>query len=293
MSETPQKRWPRWLGQFVALSLALSAGCSTASFDRLRWWRIDDWAADYETAEHRADTLDAPRVLYFKNQNLAHTDPVFEALTAPEIKSRLSNYVHGTLVQTHEPDRRYAAQFGIDRAPAVIVIHRDGTFHALTGLIDTESLARFLDQATPPGSTPTRNLLVPRTYRYTWMGDLEAAEARAKQQGKPLVVVYERRLMGDTRHLEQMLETREVGLRLADDVHCRISLLPTVGDAFISPFGSIRLPAMVMVYPDGRHDVLEMPTSSEAVARFVDASRRGDVAPAKPSSSATPVNAAP
>jgi len=265
----------------AVIHVAVSTGCSSTPLDRFRLWRLDDWAADYEAAEQRAAEAGAPRVLYFRNGRAAPTDPAFEALRSPEVESRLSGYVRGTLVQSHEPDRRYAAQFGVQRAPAVILVHPDGTYHAYTGLVGSEALARFIDQATPPGSIPASNPLVPRTYRYAWITDVDAARARSEQLGKPMVVAYERRLIGDARRLDAMLATHEVGLRLADFVHCRVSLLPTFGDSFISPFGAIRLPALVIAYPEGRFDVLEMPTSSEAIARFVDASLRGDTAPSE------------
>ena len=274
-----QNRFPLWAINVVAIGVTASAGCSTTPLARFRLWASGGWTADYETAEQRAETTGAPRVLYFRSGRPTPTDPAFAALRSPEIAPRLAGYVRGTLVQSHEPDRRYAAQFGVERAPAVILVHTDGTYHAHSESFKPGALARFIDQATPPGSMPVYNPFVPRTYRYEWITDFETASARSQQVGKPMVVAYERRLMGDTRRLSKMLATHEVGLRLADFVHCRVSLLPTVGDAFISPFGAIRLPALVMAYPDGRFDVLERPTSSDAVARFVDASVRGELAP--------------
>ncbi len=293
MFKRRQNRFPPWTISLVAISVAASAGCFSTRLERLRLWASDGWAADYETAEQRAETTGAPRVLYFRGGRLTPTDPAFDALRSREVDSRLTGHVRGTLVQSHEPDRRYAAQFGVERTPAVILVHADGTYHTYTGLVSPETLARFIDQATPPGSTPAYNPLVPRTYRYEWITDFETARARSRRVGKPMVVTYERRLMGDTRRLGEMLTTHEVGLRLADFVHCRVSLLPTVGDGFISPFGAIRLPALVIAYPDDRFDVLEMPTSSEAIARFVDASMRNGLTPSESTSTTTARAAAP
>ena len=286
-------RFPLWTISVVVISVAVSAGCSSTPIERLRLWVSGGWAADYEAAEQRAETTGAPRVLYFRSGRLSPTDSAFDALRAPEIEARLVDYVRGTLVQSHEPDRRYAAQFGVLRAPSVILIHADGTYHAHSGLVNPETLARFIDQATPPGTVAAHNPLVPRTYHYKWINDFETANARSRQLGKPMVVAYERRLMGDTRRLAEMLHAHEVGLRLSDFVHCRVSLLPTVGDGFISPFGAVRLPALVLAYPDGRHDVLEMPTSSEAIARFVDASLRDEIAPSESAATTTAKATAP
>jgi len=291
MFKRRQNRFPLGTISVVVISVTVSAGCSPTQLERLRLWRLDDWAADYETAERRAETTGAPRVLYFRSGRATPSDATFDVLRSPDIETRLAGYVRGTLVQSQEPDRRCAAQFGVQRAPAVILIHADGTYHAYTEPVDHERLAQFIDQATPPGSVPMHNPLVPRTYRYEWIADLETAKTRARQLGKPMVVAYERRLMGDSRRLDAMLTTHEVGLRLVDFVHCRVSLLPTVGDSLISPFGVIRLPALVMAYPDGRFDVLETPTSSEAIVRFVDASVRNETAPPE-SASATAAKAA-
>ena len=41
-----------------------------------------------------------------------------------------------------------------------------------------------------------------------------------------------------------------------------------------TPFGEITLPTIVWLQTDGRHEVLEMPDSSQSIARFVDRCRR-------------------
>jgi hypothetical protein len=87
-----------------------------------------------------------------------------------------------------------------------------------------------------------------------------------------MVVVFYRTLSRDWARLEPLLNRHEVSVRLAPMVHCRIGLMRFLADAYITRFGALKLPAMVIAHPDGTYNALELPTSYEAIARFVDAS---------------------
>jgi len=262
----------------VAVSSLVASGCSSpvAPLKQVHAWVSDGWAADYEQAERYAEQSRRPMALYFKAGDKPGKNPAYRALRSPRVSARLSGYVHGTLARPHEPDRRYAAQFGVERAPALILVHTDGTYHALTGILNADTLAAFVDGADPPGAIPTYNPLIPRAHRYRWIDDLGVARSRCVQFDRPMMVAYARRLTGDWGKLSDMLDTHEVWIRAAGLIHCRQLLIPRFQDTFISPWGPIRLPALLVVLPDGRHDVLELPDSSEQAARFVDAALRGE-----------------
>ena len=87
-------------------------------------------------------------------------------------------------------------------------------------------------------------------------------------------VVLDRWMTRDWLKLGPMVECRDVHSRVADMVHCR----PNAGlwsgvDAACQHFGVANLPAVVVVRPDGSHQTLELPSSSTAIARFLDAAQ--------------------
>ncbi|MCH7592505.1 MAG: hypothetical protein IH989_06985 [Planctomycetes bacterium] len=88
--------------------------------------------------------------------------------------------------------------------------------------------------------------------------------------------MYHRTLSRDWRRLKKILDRHEVCLRLNDLIHCRIALPGFSRETAITPFGALRLPAMVIVRPDGQHVVLELPTSHESVVHFAESALSPD-----------------
>jgi len=255
------------------------------------WLSLDrsteSWTADYESAERRAAGAHAPMALCFTDSKFAAQDPSMYALHDADVVAALSGYVRGTLVKSFEPDRRYAEQFGVTRAPSLILVHRDGTFHAHTGAMTAAALVTFVAESVPPGATPKRSALIPREYQFDWMTDLDAAVARSRDARTPMIVAYDRRLTTDWRQLERLLTTHEVGIRIAKLIRCRVRLMPGIGAAYDTPFGSLRPPALVVVRPNGDFDTIETPTSSAAVARRIERYLKAVPEPSKTAQRAT------
>lgn len=275
-----------WGGITVAVLLAVVAGgCASLSPKRLtRHW----WVTDYDTAERRARERAAEMVIYFSEDRIGTRDPLQEVLKDKALRRQLRDYVCCRLYKSHEPDRRYVAQFGVDRAPAWIVVHADGTYHQSQGPSGPEEISAFLAASSPPGRPPVINPLIPYEARYAWLEDLALAERMSEERGTPLLVVYYRRLAGDWAALERILKPREVFSRAGDMVHCRLGTPLPWMERFITGFGVLRLPALVVVRRDGGFEVLEKPLSAEAVARFLEEARvaPGAVEPATGSSAA-------
>jgi len=232
------------------------------------------WAADYETAEQRVRETRRALLILYQEPRSGGRYPIEEALKQKALSERIDGYVRCKLLKSYAPDRRYVAQFGVDRAPAVILVHSDGTYHACTGALSVADIAAFLDEAKPPGKQPVLNPYLPRRARYEWKRTIEAAEETANQARKPILIVYHRSLTSDWRALQELLKRPEVYRRLADMVHCRVGLLTFAADAEVARFGTLKLPAMVITHSDGRYNVLELPTSYEAIVRFADDARR-------------------
>ncbi len=266
----------RFFGPFgiaVLLGLLLVTGCTgpaKAIFALPGGLTLGGWVADYDTAQSRAREADRELLIFYKDTRLGVDDDSWKSLNSRELKRTLRPYVRCKLFRPYEPDRRFVAQYGVERAPALIIVHRDGTYHARVGSMSGAQISEFLAEASPPGSPPILNPHIPRRVEYGWHRSFESAQAAAEQTGKPILLVYHRWLSRDWARLKELLTTREVYSRFDDMVHCRLGGFPPWTEAYITRFGAIRLPALVVAYRDGTHRALELPTSVESVARFAD-----------------------
>jgi hypothetical protein len=173
------------------------------------------------------------------------------------------------LLNTYEPDRRYAGQFGVERFPALILVHPDGTFHATDGPFSKEQILAFLSESKPPGLSQKPNPYVRREARFDWYSSLREAGMAADRLNRDILVVYYRSIAGDWPRIHQLLSRPEVYRHVGSMLHCRIRFWSETGPKGLTPFGSLSLPALVVVRPDGSHEVLEVPGSADAVVRFV------------------------
>ena len=258
-----------YAGIALSVALMLAAGCSST------WgrWRLNGWYADYGAAEARMAESGREMLIFFRAVDQDRPDPTFDALRSAPLKQQTAQYVLCSLYRSYEPDRRYAAQYGVERAPALIVVHRDGTYHALKGATSEVQISEFLAAAQPPGAAPVLNPHIPRDINYVWHSSLESAEAAAQKTGQSILIVFDRWWSRDRRKLEKLLEHREVYSRFAGMVHCRPGSILGLDGQSMARFGVMNLPALVVVHPDGSHQVLELPTSYEAIVRFADRAR--------------------
>jgi hypothetical protein len=241
-------------------------------------WTLPKWVADYEQAGRAAQASGRGMLIYYRGTDQAVRDPTFDALRTAEVKKRVATLVTATAFQSHEPDRRFAAQYGIQRAPALILVHPDGTYHAQTGPQSAERIVEFLEGATPPGGQPARNPHLRRQPIYAWQGSLASAQEAADRTGQSIVLVLDRWNTRDWERLRPMLERREVFARFADMIHCRPSSFWGGTEAARKRFGVANLPAIVIIRADGSFAALELPTGYESIARFADMARSATAA---------------
>jgi hypothetical protein len=242
-------------------------------------WLPERWIADYDRAEQRSRDSDRDLLIWFTDSAPGTPDPLQAVFANKQVRQKARGYVRCQLVKSHEPDRRYVAQFGVQRAPAVIIVHRDGTYHTQAGAPSAEEVLQFLGGGKPPGLSPSANPLVPRRARYIWHENVAAAQREAETHDAPVLIVYHRRFSGDWRALKKLLYRHEVYRRFAGMIHCRVATWNPWGQAADTPFGTVRLPALVVVDAHGDHHVLEIPTSYEAIVRFGDRLAQPDPGP--------------
>lgn len=255
----------------IIASILLCSGCSF-TLPRISVLDHNGWVADYESAERKVRETGNPLLLFYKSGQEDMDTRIQRALDDPQLKITTMNYIRCILFHSYEPDRRYVAQFGVQRAPALILIHPDGTYHATEGSMHQEQIAQFLTLSIPPGTLSKFNPYLPRVTEYLWHDSLETAIIKAQKIGKPLFIIYERTLSNDRKKLQKLLARREVFHRIAPMVHTRISITGIFTNSYISPFGVLQLPSIVIAQPGGSFWVLELPTTYESVVRFTDRS---------------------
>ena len=236
-------------------------------------WPDGVWVADYERAEELAGQAGQGVLYLYTKNDRTRKDELRDHLVDPASRGGVAaNYQPALLFQRHEADRRYAAQFGVYRAPAVILVHTDGTYHAKQSGLSPESVSQFLAQSTPPGEAPKWNPYITRRGGYAWYRDWESARAASQQSGRPIFVVLERWMSGDWGSLGKMVERREVQARTAGMIPCRPSTMWSSSGDVAAQLHVTKLPAVAIVPTEGDPSVLEMPNSYEAIVRFIDQS---------------------
>lgn len=256
---------------YIALTSLLFAGLGCAATSNvMKQLTPGDWVADYDTAEARVRESGQPLLIYYKGNHHRTRDPIRAALDEPGMSEPLAGFVRCTLFQAYEPDRRYVAQFGVERAPALIVVHRDGTYHATSGHLTSSKMASFVAGAKQPGKTSIHDPYIPRQPRYDWLSSMDAAELAMIQSDRPILAVYARRFSNDWRKVRSLLDRPEIGRRLSGAIHCRIDVGTPLTETTITPFGALKLPAVAIARPDGSFETLELPTSADEFVRFVD-----------------------
>lgn len=254
---------------FCAVALFGCVGCAGPA-----GWLKAKWHTDYDSAESAVRDTGRSMVVRFVSPRTSRPDPLDRVFKNKQVSGRLRDYVCCALYRSYEPDRRYVSQFGVRRAPAVMVVHPDDTYHAKTGKMSADEFLAFLDDAEPPGAPAIINPHIPREAQYDWIDNLDEVFESVRETGRPGLIVYHRGFTGDFRAIREMMSKHEVYTRVCHMVHGHEGGWNRWATTRETPFGEITLPAVVWLQPDGSHEVLEMPDSSRSIARFVDRCRR-------------------
>ncbi len=266
----------------ISMSFTTMGGCAS-----VRAWRQRQWEGDYDTAHKQCNIRGLPILIHYSNAKPGRVDPLIEALADETIDQLTKPYVRCRLYRSFEPDRRFMGQFHVTRSPALVVLRTDGTYHTAVGIMSSEDIQKFLSEAQTPGQTLTVDKNLPHMLDYDWISDISEAQRISHRNGQAMLVVYQQRLTNQGWHLQAVLEKQEVYRRLADMVHCKIDVWKSKEGVFISPFGVIKLPAIVLVDTKGTYDVLEQPMSYEAVVHFADRFLNGEHQPTIETAAAT------
>ena len=251
-----------------------TTGCRTY-VARFSQWAAKGWVGEYDTAEQHAVEQGREILFHYLDTKLGSSQPLRRVLEDPMLEISLKRYVRCRLCSSYEPDRRYVAQYGILQPPALIIVHQDGTYHALSGTKSASDVKSFLASAREPGQTPQADPLIPRRPRYQWLTSLESVEEAVRTQGRPALIVISRTASPDWLRLKRMLHERQVWRQVCDMIHGQIGVFDWGKKEYDSQrFGALQLPALVILQPSGAHTLLERPQGAEQIAIFAASAGR-------------------
>jgi hypothetical protein len=237
------------------------------------------WVYSYVEAEKLGKAAERPILVFYRD----HLDPQCGQMlkTLNTTATRVTNHrnmVRCSLLTAYNPDRRYVAQYGVTSAPALIVIHPDGTYHSRMGSGTAEEVMEFLENATPPGSTPNLDIQVvrPTDYLARAEGTYEKALGKARRQNRKLLIIYKWWLDGDSTEMIRRMMRPEVAARCSETINCILDWDYVPNRRHVGQHGVSRYPALIIVHQDGRADVREGLMPTEEIVRFLTQVLRPD-----------------
>jgi hypothetical protein len=235
------------------------------------------WYANYDHAGTAFATSNRPMLLFYRHPERERNRSLEHSLQWREVREATEGWVKCRVFRVHEPDRRFMAQYGVERAPSLVVVLPDGSFRVRYGQGTAADILAFVMGEAPTLEAPRRSAFVPHEIEYRWETDYDAALRMSEQTGRPLLVALYRPFHGQWASLAHLLERPEVFRRVGDFVHYRNGMFGPP-QRVIRSLGVARFPAVAVIEPGQTPRCLEVPLSLETLVEFVDADGPSDEA---------------
>lgn len=232
------------------------------------------WTYTFVEAEKLARDNEKPIFVFYRDPFDPKSGQMFEMIRSPQAAELLKGMVCCTLVTEYNPNRRFVAQYGIQEAPAVVIVHPDGTYHSRPGIVDFEQFREFITQSKPPGAKPAVDIQIPRPTDYLLHaeGDFEDALAAARRQNRKLLIVYKWWLDADSTEFIRRMSRPEVAARVSEAVHCILDWDYVPNRKFVEQYGVSTYPSLIVVHQDGTADKLQGLATVEQIVGFLSKS---------------------
>lgn len=225
---------------------------------------------EFETAQRLAAQQNKDLLVFYESWASTECGEMKSRLQSPRVRQELADAVVCTLEESYEPNQRFMAQYDVDRYPALILIHRDATYHHMIGIQNEDQLVSFLSSAEPPGRPPMINPQIPRRFDYQWQADHEYASNLAKSQQRPVFIFFKSVVNADCNDmLFNDLNRADVAAHFSHTVNCMLDWGYPPNRQLMQQYGVTHVPAVVIVQPDGRYLVREGRLSAAELVGFV------------------------
>ncbi len=224
---------------------------------------------NFSRAERLGKQQQKKLFVYYESWLSADCGEMKRQIQSSTVQQLLADKIVCILEESYEPNVRYVAQYGVQRYPAVILIHRDGTYHQRTGVMSAEGIANFIATAKSPGAQPMINPQIPREIDYEWEADYERAFEIAEQQNRPVFIFYKSVVSTDANEMLGTLDRPEVAELFDDTVNCLLDWGYPPNRRLMIRYGVTNVPAIVIVNPDGTHHARQGRMTAAQVISFV------------------------
>ena len=260
---------------FSALVVVVGLGCAP------QWYYSYAELEQARASDRSAGRPEREAFLFYKDHLDAKSGQMQDVLDSPLVKPLINGKIRAMLVTDFASNQRYMAQYGVSSVPALVVVHTDGTYHAREGLLSPEQTRGFLEGAVAPGLPPKTKIEILPVAEYHWHGSYEEAVDLADRQNRPLFIVYKWWLSAEsTELLQNRLSQPRTRTQFANMVHCLLDWDYVPNRAHVAKYGVSKVPAMIVVRPDGTyHPLVGLPTVDQIVQFAVRAKSPGRYAP--------------
>jgi len=244
--------------------------------------RFYNWEGDFDKALARARRQNREVLMVYKWWlSPESTDLLATLHSRPEVARHFADTVNCLLDRDYLPNRTHVRRYGITDLPAMILLHRDGTYHAHQGPMTADQIVRFVTSSKAPGRVPGAARAEPRTSRdqYHWYTDFSRAWAHARNRGANLFVFFHSLYSDPSVSMARLLERRAAAALFADTINCRLDFSTAANRQLMGRFRIHRAPALLIVRPDGTYHARTGVVSATELTALVEAARRPGLVP--------------
>jgi len=244
--------------------------------------RFYRWEGNYDEALPKARRQGRELFIVYKWWLSPESNDLLAVLhSRPEVARHFTDTVNCLLDHDYAPNRAFVRRFGVTTVPALILVHRDGTYHSHSGAMTPDQIIRFVTASQGPGAVPGEDAAERMSTRasYRWYSDFPRAQAHARQRGVNLFVFYSSLYSDASNRMARLLERDDVAALFADTINCRLDFSLGVNRQIMARYRVRQTPAFLVVRPDGTYHSRTGVLSSEELADLVHAAREPGLVP--------------
>ncbi len=215
------------------------------------------WEGVYKNAVAKAERMNRKLFVVYKWWlSPESTELLSVLLNRPEVARHFAETVNCLLDMDYLPNRSHVRRYGITDVPAVILIDRDGTYHAHSGPMTADQLIRFaVRSANTPGKKPSSAFTDRMETRasYHWYSEFTRAIAHARNRGVNLFVFYHSLYSDQSSKMARLLDQSRVADMFQGTINCRLDFSDASNRQLMSRYRIDRGPAFLVVRPDGSY----------------------------------------
>ncbi|MFQ5491761.1 MAG: hypothetical protein ACE5GE_13665 [Phycisphaerae bacterium] len=215
------------------------------------------WEGNYEEAQAKARRQNREMLIVYKWWVSAESTELIATLESrPEVARHFTETINCLLDMDYLPNRIHVRQYGVTQVPSIILVHRDGTYHAHTGPMSADQMVRFVNSARRSrGKSPRTDFAQRMQTRagYNWYTDFTRASAHARNRGQDLFVFYNSLYSDHSNRMARLLDRSDVANLFQDTVNCRLDFSVPGNRQLMTRYRVDRTPAFLIVRPDGTY----------------------------------------